>query len=225
MSFIKNNWEIPLFIVFAALCVMFSEVDLWLTTQFWDAQQGFYLNEKGWVQFCYKVFWFMPRAVIPILLIALILPRFVKKMQGTRKRSTFLLLVLLIGPGLIVHPLLKDNWDRPRPRDVQEFAGDLQFTPAFVMTDQKGKNQSFASGHAAMGFFFMAFGWVFAQRRWFIAGLLIGTVVGAGRVVQGGHFVSDTITSAFIVYFTCRVLGYYLLGHANIKGNKTPDLK
>jgi len=225
MDFIKNNWEIPVFVVFAILCVLFSDVDLWLTSQFWNAQQGFFLNDQAWVQFCYKVFWFMPRAVIPLLLLALVLPWFVTKMQGTRKYSTFLLLVLLIGPGLIVHPLLKDNWDRPRPRDVQQFAGDLQFTPAFVITDQKGKNQSFASGHAAMGFFFMAFGWVFASRRWFLLGLLIGAVVGAGRVVQGGHFISDTITSGFIVYFTCRVLGHYLLGHASIKGNKNQALK
>ncbi len=220
MEFIKKNWEIPLFVVFAILSVLFADVDLWLTSQFWNPQQGFYLNDESWVQFFYNVFWFMPRAVIPLLLLALILPYFVKKLAGTRKRSTFLLLVLLIGPGIIVHPLLKDNWDRPRPRDVQQFNGELQFTPAFIMTDQKGKNQSFASGHAAMGFYFMAFAWVFRKRRLFIAGLLIGTLVGAGRIVQGGHFLSDTLTSAFIVYFTCRVLAYYLLGHADIRPNK-----
>ncbi len=224
MEFIKKNWEIPLFIAFAILCIAFSEVDLWLTSQFWHPQQGFYLNEQAWVQFFYKVFWFMPRAVIPLLLLALLAPFFIKKMQGTRKKSTFLLLVLLIGPGIVVHPILKDNWERPRPRDVQEFSGSQTFSPAFIVaqnTDPKIKNQSFASGHAAMGFYFMAFAWVFRKRRFFILGLAIGTLVSAGRIVQGGHFLSDVLTSAFIVYFTCRILSYYLLGHASIKAKKT----
>ncbi len=121
--------------------------------------------------------------------------------------------MLLIGPGLIVHPILKDNWDRPRPRDVQEFNGDLQFKPAFIMSEQEGKNQSFA-------FYFIAFAWVFRKRRYLVLGLLIGSVVSAGRIVQGGHFLTDVVTAGFICYFTCRVLSYYLLGHANIRKDK-----
>lgn len=221
MDFIKNNWEIPLFILFAVLCVVFADVDLWLTSQFWHEQQGFYMNDESWVQFVYVVFRYMPVPVILLLILALIAPWFIKSFEGTRKKSTFLLLVLLIGPGLIVHPILKDNWDRPRPRDVQEFNGQREFKPAFVMSEQEGKNQSFASGHGAMGFYFMVFAWVFRKRRYLAFGLLVGTVVSAGRIVQGGHFLSDVLTSAFIVYFTCRVLSYYLLGYADIRKEKT----
>ncbi len=221
MDFIKNNWEIPLFILFAVLCVVFADVDLWLTSQFWHEQQGFYLNEQSWVQFVYVVFRYMPVPVILLLIMALIAPWFLKSFEGTRKKSTFLLLVLLIGPGLIVHPILKDNWDRPRPRDVQEFNGDLVFKPAFIMSEQEGKNQSFASGHGAMGFYFMAFAWIFRKRRYLVLGMMVGAVVSAGRIVQGGHFISDVLTAGFIVYFTCRVMSYYLLGYANIRKEKS----
>ncbi len=218
MEFIKKNWEVPLFAVFAILALVFSEVDLWLTAQFWQPELGFYLNDEAWVQFFYKVFWFMPRAVIPILLLLLIAPWFVDKLKGSRTKTTFLLLVLLLGPGIIVHPILKDNWDRPRPRDIQQFGGELEFKPAFVMSSQAGNNQSFASGHGAMGFYFMAFAWVFRKRRYLVAGIVLGSLVSAGRIVQGGHFLTDVLTAAFIVYFTCRVMSYYLLGHADIKG-------
>lgn len=220
MDFIRNNWEIPLFIVFAGLSITFADVDLWLSAQFWHEQDGFYLNDQAWVQFVYVVFRYMPVPVILLLLLALAAPWFIKSFAGTRKYSTFLLLVLLIGPGLIVHPFLKDNWDRPRPRDVQEFNGDLQFKPAFIMSEQEGKNQSFASGHGAMGFYFIAFAWVFRKRRYLVLGILIGSIVSAGRIVQGGHFLTDVLTAGFIVYFTCRVLSYYLLGHASIRNNK-----
>jgi len=51
--------------------------------------------------------------------------------------------------------------------------------------------------------------------------MLVGAVVSAGRIVQGGHFISDVLTAGFIVYFTCRVMSYYLLGHANIRKEKS----
>jgi hypothetical protein len=96
MDFIKNNWEIPLFILFAVLCVVFADVDLWLTSQFWHEQQGFYMNDESWVQFVYVVFRYMPVPVILLLIMALIAPWFIKSFEGTRKKSTFLFLAKLI---------------------------------------------------------------------------------------------------------------------------------
>lgn len=214
---LKQYWEVPLFVVFAALCVLFPEIDLWVSALFYDPQTGFYLNENPFVQVVYDVFRYMPAFLLPVMLLLLILPYFNKKTQSTRKYTVFLLLTLLIGPGIIVHPILKDNWDRPRPRDVQEFHGDRHFSPAFVMAENGDRNKSFASGHGAMGFFFMAFAWVFRQRRYFVAGIVIGSIVSLGRIVQGGHFLSDVLTAGFIVYFTCQAMSYWILGYKRIK--------
>ncbi len=60
MDFIRNNWEIPLFILFAGLSIAFADVDLWLSAQFWHEQDGFTLNDQAWVQFVYVVFRYMP---------------------------------------------------------------------------------------------------------------------------------------------------------------------
>lgn len=217
MSALKQYWEVPLFFVFAVVFVVFPEIDLWVSGLFYDPEKGFYLNDNPVVKVIYNVFRYMPAFLLPVLLLMLIAPWFIKKTQGTRKYTTFLLLTLLIGPGIIVHPVLKDNWDRPRPRSVQEFGGQYDFSPAFVMAENDGKNKSFASGHGAMGFYFMAFAWVFRKRRLFVAGLLVGTMVSMGRIVQGGHFISDVLTAGFIVYFTCQIMSYYLLGHKYIK--------
>jgi len=225
LDILKQYWEVPVFIVFALICVFFPEIDLWVSGLFFDQDTGFYLNDNLAVQVVYNVFRYIPAFILPVMLIMLLLPYFYKKAEGTRKYTTFLLLTLLIGPGIIVHPVLKDNFDRPRPRDVQEFNGERTFSPAFIMAENGDRNKSFASGHGAMGFFFMAFAWVFRKRRYFIAGLIIGSIVSLGRIVQGGHFLSDVLTAGFIVYFTCQALSYFILGHKRIKPRQTESIE
>lgn len=217
MPFLKNHWEIPVFILISVFFFAVPQVDLWIANLFWQPEVGFALNDNPLVQCVYVVFRYMPHFLVPTLLLLVMLPWIKKSVLPSRKYTGFLLVVLLIGPGIIVHPILKDNWDRPRPRDVQQFGGKLEFSPAFVMADQPGKNQSFASGHAAMGFFFMAFAWVFRQRRYLLGGLIIGALVSLGRIVQGGHFLSDIVTAGFIVYFTCQVMAHFMLGYSRIK--------
>ncbi|MGK0445260.1 MAG: lipid A 4'-phosphatase [Bermanella sp.] len=217
MTFLKRHWAIPLFVLVSIFFYAVPQFDLWVAGLFWQPEVGFELNQNPVVQFIYVVFRYMPHFLVPALLILLILPWFKPSLKPSRKYTGFLLVVLLVGPGIIVHPILKDNWDRPRPRDIQQFGGQAQFSPAFVMADEPGNNQSFASGHAAMGFFFMAFAWVLRQRRYLLGGLLIGAIVSLGRIVQGGHFVSDIVTAGFIVYFTCQVFAHYMLGDSRIK--------
>ena len=211
---LKSNWQVPIFIIFALVFVLWPQLDLMITGLFWNEEAGFIYRHNPLVLAMYHGFWFVPRIIIPVLLIALALSWYNQFAKHNRKYTVFLLLVLLIGPGLIVHAL-KDNWDRGRPRHIETFGGAKEFSPAFVMSDQCERNCSFPSGHAAQGFYFMALGWVFG-RRWFYIGLLIGIAASAGRVLQGGHFFSDVITSGFIVFFTCKVLAWKLLGDSRI---------
>jgi lipid A 4'-phosphatase len=82
---------------------------------------------------------------------------------------------------------------------------------------EKKKCASFVSGHAAMGFWLMALAWVFRRRSWLWAGIVVGCVVSAGRIVQGGHFLSDTVMAGFVCYFVYRGLSWWLLGHSRIQ--------
>lgn len=133
-----------------------------------------------------------------------------KEVQNKLRIIVFLLMTLTIG-GLVVEGYMKSTWDRARPRDVVAFGGDAQFTPAWVVSDQCSKNCSFVSGHAAIGFYFMVFGWVKRKKAWIVPGLVLGIALGITRVVQGGHFPSDVILPGFIVVILSQWLSLWLL--------------
>jgi lipid A 4'-phosphatase len=128
------------------------------------------------------------------------------------RRVLFLLLVLGIGPGLIVNTTLKDNFGRARPRDVVEFGGARQFTPAFVMSRECNRNCSFSSGDAAGGFFALSLALALSRRRAvFVAALAFGAAVSLSRIASGAHFFSDTVTSFFIVLLVSDLLYHYIV--------------
>ena len=74
-----------------------------------------------------------------------------------------------------------------------------------------------------MGFFFLAFAWVLRDRRWLIYGATIGMIVGLGRMIQGGHFLSDVIFSGFAVYVTSLLVAKVLLGRWGVGDSVTPQ--
>jgi membrane-associated phospholipid phosphatase len=121
-------------------------------------------------------------------------------------------LVLAIGCGFIVNFGLKDHFHRARPRDVVEFGGTKLFSPAFQVSNQCKTNCSFSSGDAAGGFFCLALALALSRRRAaYIAGLGVGVVMSIARISSGAHFLSDTVTSFFVMLLVADVLYYYLL--------------
>ena len=68
------------------------------------------------------------------------------------------------------------------------------------MSDQGG--YSFSSGHAAAAFSLLGFALLAKRRRnfWITLALSYGAFVGVARMAAGGHFLSDVVTSFFIVY-------------------------
>ena len=133
------------------------------------------------------------------------------------RAGLFLTLLFIIGPGLIVNHGFKNHWGRPRPHQVQEFDGQHAFVPVGSPGPLQQHNSSFPSGHAAVAFYLMGPGFiVHAHRRrlsqsLIFGGLLFGGVMALVRVIQGGHFVSDVLTSAAIVYFTAVILSRCVL--------------
>ena len=190
------------FVVVSVVFYSFPEIDLWAANLFYSQSDGFYMNETPLVQITYDVFKHMPKLLLPVMLVFLLMGMKSSYCKIRRHLCIFALVTLLVGPGIIVHNIFKDNWDRARPRHVVEFGGDKTFSQAWVISDQCERNCSFVSGHAAMGFYFMILGWLMSSRKWFYIGLTIGAAVGMIRVMQGGHFLSDSIISGFMVYWT-----------------------
>jgi len=115
------------------------------------------------------------------------------------KELAFLLVFLALGPGLIVNGVLKERWGRARPADIVEFGGDREFTPAFVLSDQGGR--AFSSGHAAASFYWIVVALLIAprQKRWTYIAVVYCLIVSWARIAAGGHFLSDVVTSYFLM--------------------------
>jgi lipid A 4'-phosphatase len=59
---------------------------------------------------------------------------------------------------LLANTLLKDHWGRARPTQIEAFGGLQRFTPAPLPAAECERNCAFVSGHAALGFSLVAFG-------------------------------------------------------------------
>ncbi len=207
----KTGTKLAVFAVCSAVFVLYSEIDLIVSRWFYDpVAGGFYFNNYTFVQVIYDCFKHLPKLLLPALVLFLIVSIKLAWCKNQRKLCSFALIALLIGPGLIVHTVFKDSWDRARPRHIVEFGGTKEFSPAWVISDQCERNCSFVSGHAAMGFYFMILGWLLNSRKWLYAGIGIGALVGMIRVFQGGHFISDSILAGFVVYWSFWLMAKWM---------------
>lgn len=214
-----------LFTLIGAIFLIWPSIDLWFSGLFYEPESRFYLNKNSLVQAVYiGTKWLTGLAAV--ILLGMMARTFIKPQHKTQRGPLlFLILALALGPGLMVNTVFKDQWDRARPVHITEFGGDKQFTPPIVMSDQCDKNCSFVSGHPASGYVLLALGYLgaFANRRkWLIRGVIIGGFIGFGRIVQGGHFLSDVLFSFLVVLVTTHVL-YLLLSHFGLLPKQTRE--
>ncbi len=196
----------------ALLFTLFPGLDLAISGLFYDPEMGFFLKDSPIVIVVYRGTPFLLAFSVILAIVSLVRRYERDGLARAFRPFIFILFVYLLGPGLLINGVLKDHWDRARPRQVAEFGGTASFTPALLPSDQCERNCSFASGHASVGFALMAFAEVFPGFRpfWMGAGIVMGSVIGFVRVVQGGHFPSDVVFSGLIVWFTIRSLRWIL---------------
>jgi lipid A 4'-phosphatase len=158
-----------------------------------------------------------PAYILGWTALALYVAGFAKpRLASFRKGAAFMVILLILGPGLLVNTVFKDGWGRPRPREITPLGGKWDFHNPWER-GVAGNGKSFPSGHGASAFYLaMPF---FALRRRspriakriFVLGMLYGIVMGVARVSQGGHFVSDVLWAWGVVHLTAVAL-YYLMG-------------
>ena len=210
---IHSQFLLVSFILISILLVAFSNVDIFVSSFFFSEDLAkFSLNKAWWVKAFYK----SVGPVIGLSCLSILILWQINKYKGTNflsidgKKVTFILLALVLGAGLIVNVLFKEQFGRARPRDVEEFNGIKQFTPAFVITDQCERNCSFSSGHGAGAYFTLALALLFRnKKRALTLAFVYGTGVSIARIAAGGHFFSDNIVSFFVMAIMTDAL-YYL---------------
>lgn len=211
---------LPLALLLAATLVFrWTNLDLSLTGIFysgtgqcWPFQQAQpWVSLYLWGEYPAAIFGFAGLAV------ALVGGRW-ERLRPLRYGGAFVGLFLLVGPGLVINVGFKDYWGRPRPFEVQQFGGHRPFVAVGDYGPERIENSSFPSGHAAMGFYWMAPAFVLYRRYprlarvVFAVGLLAGMEIGLGRVVQGRHFPSDIVWSAGVTYLTGWFLASLMFG-------------
>jgi len=194
-------WIWIAFILISALFVLFPEIDLAVSQFFFTPSVGFEAKGAGIERLIYRSVGFLLVVGNTGLIAWWLSARFLSRLriQCTTKDLAFLLLLLALGPGLIVNGLLKGNWGRARPIDLMQFSGSDRFTAAFVLSDQEGR--SFSSGHTAASAYWIVVVFLIAPQRIWLLGIAIAYSLAVSwmRIAVGGHFLSDVVTSYFIV--------------------------
>ena len=195
------------FVVASAVFLAWPQLDLAVAAHFHESAGRFPADQLTVVQ---AVYVWAPRwgqIGFVLALLALCLGRWpVRRLpRWVWRRLMAWVLVVILGVGLVVHEALKDRVGRPRPVQVVQMGGQAPFVPIFTVSQHCERNCSFVSGHAAIGFSLMAIGmWATPprRRRWWLAGVLAGSVIGLVRIAQGGHFLSDIVFSGLAIWGT-----------------------
>ena len=190
-------------------------LDMKIESFFYQQQQ---FSENEFYHFIFDYGAIPGEALAVLSFFALVFSFFSKKWTSFRFPALVYVMTVLIGAGLLVHVVLKDHWGRPRPRQTIEFGGIQEYRPYYSPNffHQPEPSKSFPCGHCSMGFCFFAL--VFIGRRlnkpWLItsgwcAAWLLGGVLSVTRMAQGGHFFSDVLMTALIMWVTAYACDYY----------------
>lgn len=200
------------FLLCSLIFVSFPAIDISVSKLFFH--NGFYSQQQWWEQLLHRgVGYFLGGSILTVLAIY-VFNKFTRKKVGAvdGKKVGYLLLVVILGAGVLVNAVFKDNFGRARPRDTEIFGGSKQFTPAFMIANQCDTNCSFVSGDTAAAFFSLALVMAFRRRRAMVAASLVfGAAVSFARLASGAHFLSDVVTASFVMLIVSDVLYHYML--------------
>jgi len=193
--------------VFSSVVLLYA---VWPTLDLRVAQSlhappgGFVGSHWAWVEAAYHGVPWLGRALLIVVVLALWGPRALRAASPrARRMAAGLLIGLLVGLTVVVNLTLKEYWGRARPHQVSEFGGPQSYTSPLQPASGCDSNCSFTSGHAATGFVLICVGAMTSARRrrqWWLIGTLAGAVAGAGRMLQGDHFLGDVLFSWLILW-------------------------
>lgn len=179
----------------------------------------FYHPQDKWFMGHHPIWrWLYEYGTLPGILLALgclagwVITFFNRRLEAWRPYFLLVVLTTVIACGLLVNIVFKPYWGRPRPNQITEFGGYYTYHPVFP-PGIPGQGASFPSGHSAMGFSVISL--VFVVRRskkiaysGLAAGMGLGIMLSAARMVKGAHFTTDMIWSLGFVSMTATALYY-----------------
>ena len=208
-----NWWLEPalVLLVITVLCT-FTQLDIWVSSHFYSVSDGAWNYRHTLVSDLIYEYSPIPGIAIGIFcLIFGVLGLVFRQIRSWSNPALFCSLVLLLGPAILVNGIMKPTWGRPRPNKIEQFGGHQKFVPPGQISGYESA-RSFPSGHASMGFIFMAPAFLLLHKNrkaayaWLAGGLFAGASIGLSRIADGSHFLSDIAWSGGIVYFSGLML-------------------
>lgn len=208
-----------------AIFAQFPGLDLLVSVNYWNAELGFFHRNDAVVRALYDWTPLLGRALVAALALFAMLAPLIARFQQKRGRedqarrtlgpwrhlATLSVCCALLGNGLVIEGLCKGLMGRPRPVQVEQFGGTEAYHGPFTPGDDTANHRSFVSSHAAAGFALISLGLTCGpvwRRRWLLIGTVAGAVVGFGRMLQGGHFLSDIIFSFYAIWLSCELVAW-----------------
>ncbi|MBN1948755.1 MAG: phosphatase PAP2 family protein, partial [Candidatus Cloacimonetes bacterium] len=213
---LNRDFLLPVLILtLSTVTFLIFDLDLLIQRLFYDQAEGWFLKDAQPWKVIYQ-FGNFPALILAaggLILLALGLQK--TSLARYRKICLYLILVMALGPGLVINTILKENWGRPRPRNITEFGGKYNHE-RILQIDPGSPGKSFPCGHASMGFYFFVLYFVLRKRKqtlargFLVLALLWGSLIGLTRILQGGHYASDVIWTGGIMYLSAAGLFYLL---------------
>lgn len=222
-----TRWLVGLTLAAIVLFAAFPGLDLWIAGKFYSG--GNHFAGQGWFGgFLRWVGYTLPFVVLAVWILSWIAARldWPTPFEPAGRDVLFLTLAMIIGPGLVVNLAMKDHLHRPRPAHLAEFGGGKAFRAFYQFDGACMKNCAFPSGESAEAFWMLAPASL-APPPWRAqaigAALAFGGGVSLLRMAFGGHFLSDVIFAALVMWAILLVLRRLLYRQAlGIPGPRTP---
>lgn len=219
---LSPDFILPLLILaIGTLLFRLTNLDLNLQSLYYSTISGWAFNNSPLAMFIYH-YSNIPALILSIgALVGYVFSYSKERLLPYRKIFIFLVLAMVLGPGILVNSILKDNWGRPRPRELVQFGGEHAYEAPLTI-DPTSPGKSFPCGHATMGFYFFALALVLRKHKrklanlTLLAAILWGSVIGWIRMGQGGHFASDVLWAGTLVYLSSYLLYRAFALHRNL---------
>ena len=215
---INQNLFFCIFIILVLIAILLtvgSGFDLFFSNLFYKGNNQFLLQSYDLITIFFR------DILLPIILLyILFLPIFSKLTPINKlyfgytfstKEIIFIWITQFINLILIINIFLKTFWGRARPGDVLELGGKDNFSHWYQISDACTSNCSFVSGDSAVGFSLIILYLVSNNLKYVYLSIIFGFVLGFIRIAEGGHFLSDVIFSAIIVFLFSFIFKKFFL--------------
>lgn len=205
----------------ALLAIEFTEIDLMVQRWFFDATSGEFPLRHTFLFDTLLHHWtkYVVALIACLAIAGLLLTWLLQTLKPYRQVLLLVALSLALAPATV--STLKLASPKHCPWDIEEFGGMLPYTRLFETTPPSIKpGHCFPAGHASTGYALLVFYFtgIALQRRWLAVagltgGLVLGTLLGFGRMAQGAHFLSHTLWTGVICWIVitsvyCCLFGY-----------------